>query len=207
MNSPLDQFIKESLRVRGYVRYMDDMLLFADSKAALREAHRRAAGFLRLELRLELKDEATVLAPVSEGVPFLGLRLWPWLVRLDGPGRRRLIRALRRSARGLAMGRLSEEEASASMRSRLGHALQADTLGLRRSLAALMDLGPRTARAPTGSTGAGCGTTTPPTPGPPTATTTTRATGTTTSGSAPRAELAPTARCPASTDAGPAPRT
>ena len=148
--SPLDHFIKEKLRARGYVRYMDDLLLFADSKASLRDAHGRIRAFLEEGLRLELKAEATVLAPVSEGVPFLGLRLWPGAVRLDGAGKRRFLRALRSGAEDLRCGRRSEEGLSASMRSRLGHAAHADTLGLRRSLWGLMDFGSGALRAPTG---------------------------------------------------------
>ena len=35
------------------------------------------------ERDLECKDEATVVAPVSEGVPFLGLRIWPNCWRLN----------------------------------------------------------------------------------------------------------------------------
>ena len=147
---PLDHFIKEELRVRGYVRYMDDMLLFADSKEFLHGAHRRVREFLARGLKLELKDEATVLAPVSEGIPFLGLRLWPRVARLDAPAKRRLIRSLRTAARGLAEGRIDERELTASMRSRIGHAAHADTLGLRRSLEDLMNMGSGAIRARTG---------------------------------------------------------
>ena len=31
-----DRFVKETLRVRGYVRYMDDLVLWGDSPASLR---------------------------------------------------------------------------------------------------------------------------------------------------------------------------
>lgn len=34
--SPLDHFVKHALRARGYVRYMDDFLLFANDRATLR---------------------------------------------------------------------------------------------------------------------------------------------------------------------------
>lgn len=185
--SPLDHFIKERLRVPGYLRYMDDMLLFADSKESLREAETAVEERLRGRLRLELKAEAKVLAPVSEGIPFLGMRVWPNLIRLDGRGRRRLISALRGNAAALSGGWLSEDEAGPSLRSRLGHAAHSNALRLRRSLFDLMDPGPEALRAPTGSTGAAPGTTTRGTSARPTATGTIQATATTTSGSALRA--------------------
>jgi retron-type reverse transcriptase len=36
--APLDRFIKETLKIPGYVRYMDDMLLWADDKEILKDA-------------------------------------------------------------------------------------------------------------------------------------------------------------------------
>ncbi len=180
--SPLDHFIKERLRAPAYLRYMDDLLGFADSKRFLREAHDQIRQFLAHELKLELKSRATVLAPVSEGVPFLGLRLWSKLIRLDNAGKRRLVRELRRSAEGLACGLLSENDAVDSLRSRLGHAVHADTMSLRRSLGDIMGLGALQAR--TGLFVAAPGTTTPGTCGRRSATTTTPATATTISASA-----------------------
>jgi hypothetical protein len=146
----LDHFIKGKLQVPGYVRYMDDFLLFSDSKNFLRGAHQTINEFVQRNLKLTLKSEATVHAPVSEGIPFLGLRLWPQIVRLDGSGKRRLIRALRLGTEGLVSGRLNEPDLAASLRSRLGHAEHADTLGLRRSLSGVMNFGSGILRAPTG---------------------------------------------------------
>jgi hypothetical protein len=184
---PLDHHIKEVLCVKGYVRYMDDMLLFSDSKEKLRDARERVREFVERQLKLRLKDEACVLAPVSEGIPFLGMRLWPRAIRLDGSGRRRFIHGLRLLRRGFAEGSRDEAEAMASLRSRLGHAEHAGTLRLRRSLFPLferMDFGSEALRAPTASFAAAPGTTTPATRVLATATTTIRATATTMSGCA-----------------------
>jgi RNA-directed DNA polymerase len=148
--TPLDHFIKERLRAPGYVRYMDDFLLFSDSKNFLRGALQSITEYIERNLKLTLKSEATVLAPVSEGIPFLGLRLWPRTIRLDGSGKRRLIRALRSGAEGVASGRLADDDLAPSFRSRLGHAEHVNTLGLRRSLCGLMNFGSGILRAPTG---------------------------------------------------------
>ena len=148
--SPLDHFIVEELHAPGLVRYMDDFLLFSDSRRFLHDAHEHIQDFVERYLKLQIKSEATIHAPVSEGIPFLGLRLWPQVIRLDGSGKRRLIRALRSGAEGFAAGRLNEPDLAASLRSRLGHAEHADTLGLRRSLAGLMNFGSGILRAPTG---------------------------------------------------------
>ncbi|MEI6150168.1 MAG: reverse transcriptase domain-containing protein [bacterium] len=90
-----DHFATEALHVPGYIRYMDDMVLFRDSKAACWQAHDKAAHWLREERGLELKTEATLVAPVSEGLPFLGLRIFPACWRLQ---RQRFLRTRRKFA-------------------------------------------------------------------------------------------------------------
>lgn len=86
-NFYLDAFDHEVCRWFGgqpvaYVRYMDDFVFFAQSKAQLWQIHDRAVAWLEQNRLLHVKDEATVLAPVSEGAPFLGLRIFPGSWRL-----------------------------------------------------------------------------------------------------------------------------
>ncbi len=90
-----DHHAKEVLRLPGYIRYMDDMVLFAGSKAACWQALDEAQRWLRDERGLELKAEATRLAPVTEGLPFLGLRIFPACWRLQ---RERFLRTRRKFA-------------------------------------------------------------------------------------------------------------
>ena len=61
---------------------MDDFVFFTDSKAAAWHLHDEAKRWLQAQRGLEIKDGATVVAPVTEGVPFLGLRIWPTCWRL-----------------------------------------------------------------------------------------------------------------------------
>jgi len=91
-----DHFAKEVMMLPGYIRYMDDMVLFGDSKAACWLALERAERWLREERGLEVKTEATRLAPVTEGLPFLGLRIFPSCWRLQ---RERFLRTRRKYAR------------------------------------------------------------------------------------------------------------
>ena len=67
----LDQFAKHDLRVRGYVRYVDDFILFADDRAQLRrwgaEVRERLAG-----LRLQIHPDKYRLLPTRLGVDFVG---------------------------------------------------------------------------------------------------------------------------------------
>lgn len=76
----------------GYLRYMDDFVFFCGTKADCWRLHDAAKRWLRERRGLAVKDEATIVAPVTEGVPFLGLRIWHGSWRLQ---RGRLLRTRR----------------------------------------------------------------------------------------------------------------
>lgn len=67
-----DMFIKHKCRVKDYVRYCDDFVLFDNDKSRLRELDRALAEFLGSSLKLNLSKHE--LYPTSHGVDFLGYR-------------------------------------------------------------------------------------------------------------------------------------
>ncbi len=91
----LDLMIKHDLRVKGYVRYMDDMLLFADDINTLQDHLARIKLFVENTLTLKLKDRATLLSSVSHGVPYLGFRIWRKTIRMDFARKLRLLKKLK----------------------------------------------------------------------------------------------------------------
>jgi len=125
---PLDRFIKQKLRVSGYLRYMDDLLLFGPDKATLKAWKLEIEAFAQERLQLKLREKAERLNPTRIGVAFLGFRIWPRLIRLDGARRRRVIRRLHR------LSGLEEEAVLPQMESLFAWLEQADTLQFRRSL-------------------------------------------------------------------------
>ena len=129
----LDHFVKDELGIKGYLRYMDDMLLFGDDKAELHHICSQVRRFLRDPLRLELKEEGVGLAPVSQGIPFLGFRIFPGLVRLQRPSWTRFKRKVRDREHAYREGQLDEGGLVQSVQSLLGHVQHANTLRLRRS--------------------------------------------------------------------------
>ncbi len=128
----LDHFALEQLRVPGYVRYMDDFALFGGSKGELWRWHAAVERFLRERLGLELKSQATCLAPTTEGLPFLGWRIHPGTTRLKPESRRRLLQRHRRLTRSLQHGGMTEEQFAVRARSLFVHASAGSTLAWRR---------------------------------------------------------------------------
>ena len=130
---PLDHFIKEDLRIPGYCRYLDDLLLLSGDREQLVYARAQVGEFLSSRLKLELRDEVTRLAPVQAGVPFLGFRIWPGLVRFDPARARRFRRRFRGRLAAWAAGELDEPSLVRCSESLIGWARHADTLMFRRS--------------------------------------------------------------------------
>ena len=102
-----DRFIKERLRFKGYVRYMDDMALWADDPRDLQVALQAGESFLRDELGLELKPW-----PYSNrtlhGMDFLGCRVFQQHTTLNRRSRVRFHRRLRQIEQACQSGNLSE---------------------------------------------------------------------------------------------------
>nr|DAI45341.1 MAG TPA: hypothetical protein [Caudoviricetes sp.] len=67
----VDHFIKEQLRIKYYIRYMDDFILIHEDRAYLLECQKLITQMLaRLECKFNAKK--TGIVPVSDGVLFLG---------------------------------------------------------------------------------------------------------------------------------------
>ena len=71
----LDHFIKEQLKVKYYVRYMDDMVLFSNNKKELRKIKIEIDNFLSKE-KLTIKENWQLFKTESRPLDFLGYRFY-----------------------------------------------------------------------------------------------------------------------------------
>ena len=70
----LDYFIKHELKVKYYIRYVDDFVLAYYSKLQLQIWKEKIDNFLRERLKLELHLNKSKIIPLSRGVDFVGFR-------------------------------------------------------------------------------------------------------------------------------------
>jgi hypothetical protein len=133
---PFDHLVKRELRCRGYARYVDDILLFSDSKQELWRWKR--AAIERLEtLRLTLHRGAHP-RPVEEGIPFLGFVVYPDQRRLKRRKGVAFLRALRQTLAAHEAGSIDTDTAAASVRGWLNHLSFASTAALRAQVLELL---------------------------------------------------------------------
>jgi len=71
-----DNFVKRKLKVKRYLRYVDDFVLFAQSKEELMSHYENIVIYLEQELELRLRD-TYILRENKEGLDFLGYVIRP----------------------------------------------------------------------------------------------------------------------------------
>ncbi len=130
----LDHHVKERMRIPGYVRYMDDFVLFAGDRGRLVDARREVENFLAESVRLTLKRRATLLAPASQGLPFLGWRIHWAVTRLRPANLKRTRQRLKHRLWEYRTGMLSEDRLCDAVRSVAAHLEHGTTRALRRKM-------------------------------------------------------------------------
>jgi RNA-directed DNA polymerase len=106
--SSADHYAKEILKIPGYIRYMDDILLFDNNKCELKNKLKSFNEFVSTKLLLEFKP--VVLNYTRKGVSFLGYRLFPDIIRLNNTSKRRFCKKINKYQVLLAKGIWSQSD-------------------------------------------------------------------------------------------------
>ena len=129
----LDQYCKRTLRIHFYIRYMDDVIILSDSKAQLHEWKSLINDFLERKLRLSL-NQKTCIRPVSQGIEFVGYRIWPHYVTIRKSTTLQMRRNLRRRQEEYRRGKISMKEAFTTLECYLGMLKHCDCKMFRKRL-------------------------------------------------------------------------
>lgn len=93
--SKLDDFVKRTLRVKHYGRYVDDFFIVGTDRAKLMQLVPVIRNFLKEELGLMLHPDKIYLQEVTKGVNFLGANIKPYRRYLVNKTKRRINRQMR----------------------------------------------------------------------------------------------------------------
>ena len=130
--NPFDHFVKRELGCRGYVRYVDDFLLFAEDKATL---WKWLEGLIERLVRLRLTIHSGAHPrPVSEGIPFLGFIVFPNRRRLKRRKGIHYQRRLRNMIADYRAGIIPRTRITASVQGWVNHARYGNTVGPRKAV-------------------------------------------------------------------------
>lgn len=129
----LDQFIKRKLKVKYYIRYVDDLLLLSENKDQLKSWRKEINNFLIKKLKLSLHPQKDHLRSVYQGIDFLGYVIFPSHVLV----RKRVVDNLKTKLYNLNQNKLPPslkeiEKTTALLNSYFGHFRKANSYSLRK---------------------------------------------------------------------------
>src|SRR3989338_6013738 len=103
-----DQFMKHKLKIKYYIRYADDFVIFSRDKVGLENSIPQIRDFLKEKLKLELHPDKVFIKTLASGVDFLG-----WINFIDH-------RVLRTATKRRMMKRMKGTQKSGTTQSYLG---------------------------------------------------------------------------------------
>ena len=128
-----DHFVKEQLKAKKYLRYVDDFALFSDDRGFLAEARSAVEEYLAA-LRLSIHPIKSQLFDTRIGPTFVGFRILPSHIRVKSANLHRARYRLRRYQKHYAAGHLSFDLLTQSVQSWAAHLKHADTWHLRQDI-------------------------------------------------------------------------
>ncbi len=136
-----DHHARRVLHAPGVVRYMDDVLLFADDRAALCRLVSDYRQYVARTLRLE--HHPVVLNRVAHGIPFLGYVVRPDGLRLNLRSKRRFARKMRALEFAVDGGAMTQEEFARRAGCLLAFIEKADSKGFRKAVMRRLGMPPQ----------------------------------------------------------------
>lgn len=129
----LDHFVKHELHCHYYARYMDDSLILQSDKKHLREIMYMTGDYLRKELMLNL-NEKTCIRTHTQGIDWLGYRVWATHVKLRKTTSMRMKRRLKYLQRHFNAGNIQLKDIVPSVQSYRGMLQHCDSYRMRKKL-------------------------------------------------------------------------
>lgn len=125
----LDHFIKEKLKIKHYVRYMDDFVLILDTKEECKIIKKSIEEFLEQNLYLKL-NKKTNYFKAKQGVNFCGYKLFNDYILLKKQNKNKTYKKVKIWNKLYKNNKLDIMEAATRLKSWIGHAKNADTYKL-----------------------------------------------------------------------------
>lgn len=129
-----DQFVKQILKVKHYIRYTDDLVIVAENKPYLENLIKPIRLFLSDELALELHPKKISIRKFNQGIDFLGDIVLPHHLLLRTKTKQRIFRKLKKRIEEYKIGVISKQTLGQSLQSYLGVLSHADAYELSNEL-------------------------------------------------------------------------
>ena len=129
----LDQYVKHKLKVKYYVRYMDDFILLLNNKQECIQIKKNIEQFLQSHLQLELNDKSRYY-PQAMGVNFCGYRIFTTHRLLRTSSKTKIKRNISNWNKQWAKGTLNITYCLQSLNSWLAHSSHCNSYNLQKKM-------------------------------------------------------------------------
>ncbi len=125
----LDQFVKHQLKIKYYLRYMDDFILLVPSKEIARDLYRKIELFVNQTLNLNLNPKSHIY-PSAMGVDFCGYKVYYTHILVRNRSKRNMRKKIKKWNNLYRLGKLDRKEVEMSLNSWKSHIKHANSYNL-----------------------------------------------------------------------------
>jgi len=125
----LDQYIKHQLKIKHYIRYMDDFVVFGNNKANMLQWQKQIISFCSQKLQLSLHIKGGI-KQYWEGLGFLGFKIYRKHKKLKSVCLNRYMLKYKQKNKEILKGKLSQKKIQQSIETWQNHIAFADTFKL-----------------------------------------------------------------------------
>ncbi|MBI2041084.1 MAG: hypothetical protein HYT16_03195 [DPANN group archaeon] len=130
----LDYFVKHKLKIKYYIRYVDDFVILHDSKDVLENYKNKIGGFLKRKLKIALHPEKCKIRRLNCGVPLLGFRVFYYHKLLRKSNFRKFMRKFLQMKSSYCAKTIELEDLHNFLDGWFGYAKYANTHSLRKTV-------------------------------------------------------------------------
>jgi|688.fasta_scaffold87879_2 RNA-directed DNA polymerase len=125
-----DHFVKEKLKIKKYIRYVDDFAFFSNHSTELTQVRQSIETYLAT-LRLKIHPIKSQIFTTKQGANFLGFRIFPTHIRVRSNNLRIGKKRICLLNQAVNLGKISVSTANLSILSWFAHLAHGDTWQLR----------------------------------------------------------------------------
>ena len=128
-----DHFVKEKLKIKKYIRYVDDFAFFGNDSTKLTQVRQSIENYLST-LRLKIHPIKSQIFATKQGANFLGFRIFPTHIRVRSKNLRIGKKRIYVLKQAVAISKISVSTANLSILSWFAHLAHGDTWKLRSNI-------------------------------------------------------------------------
>ena len=128
-----DQYIKNTLKVRYYYRYMDDSIILMQNKTELKQVKEKIEKYINEKLKLKFNSKTNIFKN-KQGVNFCGYKINEYRMKIRTKGKKKLKKKVRYLKNKIKTGNISSVEAKKYLCGYFGYMKYANVYNLSKKI-------------------------------------------------------------------------